>query len=173
MPHSSDDDAASASAPSGESRLRRMPRWLARAPIVVFRLGLGGLFAHRLVMVDHLGRRSGKVRQVVLERVAQHGPATVVVAGYGNSSQWLRNVAADPRVRLWRGSRRPVAARAEILTTEESARVLETYRRDHPVAARGLAASFGINWDAGAEQELAQELPAVRFTPRDAPGTAD
>ena len=35
-------------------------RWIVRAPIPLFRAGLGWLFGGRFVMAEHIGRKSGK-----------------------------------------------------------------------------------------------------------------
>jgi len=148
---------------------RRIPRLLARAPIGVFRLGLGGVFGGRLVMVDHRGRRSGLVRHVVLETVARDGDACVVVSGYGWSAQWLRNIHADPRVRLWSGWGTGRNARAEVLPPEESVAVLERYRREHPVAARSLGRALGLEplfTQGPLSAEQVERLPVVRIAPR-------
>ncbi len=150
-------------------RGRRIPRPLARAPIGVFRLGLGGIFAGRLVMLEHRGRRSGLIRQVVLETVAREGAAHVVVSGYGWSAQWLRNVRADPRVRLWSGWGTGGAALAQVLPAPEAVAVLEGYRHAHPVAARSLARVLGLALPAPGvplPADTAERLPVVRITPR-------
>ena len=50
-------------------------RWLVRAPIPLFRAGLGFVFGGRLLLLEHLGRTSGEHRFVVLEcveRPAKH-----------------------------------------------------------------------------------------------------
>lgn len=144
--------------------MRRIPRTLARAPIWLYRLGLGGLLGRRFVMVDHRGRRSGAVRHVVLETIAESGDGVIVVSGYGWSSQWLQNVQADPRVRLWHGWQRPRSARAEVLDPARTAAVLEDYRRRHPLAARALGQGLGLA-DLAAEgpvpTSVADRLPAV------------
>ena len=44
-------------------------RWLVRAPINLYRVGLGFLFGTRLLMLEHVGRRTGARRYVVLEVV--------------------------------------------------------------------------------------------------------
>lgn len=56
----------------------RMQRALFRAPILLDRLGLGGLLGHRFLLLTHTGRTSGRPRQVVLEVVAatRHPAAT-------------------------------------------------------------------------------------------------
>lgn len=148
---------------------RRIPRLLARAPIAVFRLGLGGLFGGRLVMVDHRGRKSGLVRRVVLETVARDGAARIVVSGYGWSSQWLRNIRADPRVRLWAGWGTGRPARAAILPPAEAVAVLEAYRQEHPGAAKALGRALRLDQlaeDGPLTTEQVEDLPVVRITPR-------
>ncbi|MGC0273764.1 nitroreductase family deazaflavin-dependent oxidoreductase [Pseudactinotalea sp. Z1739] len=156
---------------SGDEPLRhprRLPRRLARAPIGVFRLGLGGVFAGRLLMLDHRGRRSGRIRSVVLETVAREGRAHVVVSGYGWSAQWLRNIAADPRVRLWSGWGSGRRARAEILSPAQGLAVLEDYRRAHPRAARLLSRALNLGPlmpDQPLPAGAAARLPVVRITP--------
>ena len=148
--------------------VRRIPRPLARAPIWVFRLGLGGVFGGRLLMLEHRGRSSGQIRQVVLETVAREGESSVVVSGYGWSAQWLRNVRADPRVRLWVGSRRGRSAHAHVLEGAEAGSVLERYRRQHPATARVLSRALGLgdlDRDEPLPADIGERLPVVRITP--------
>jgi deazaflavin-dependent oxidoreductase (nitroreductase family) len=124
--------------------VRRISRRLARAPIPVFRAGLGGVFGGVLVMVEHRGRTSGLLRYVVLETVVAEPGAVVVPSGYGSSSQWFRNVQADPRVRLWRGHTAGVRALAHVLPAAEARDLLERYRREHPLRGRLVARALGI-----------------------------
>lgn len=56
----------------------------------------------------------------------------VVAAGFGDHAQWLRNVRASPRVRVYTGPRRPLPATARPLTGEETAAALSAYA---PVSA--------------------------------------
>lgn len=46
-------------------------RWFVRAPIWLFRARLGFLLGSRLLMLEHLGRKSGGRRHVVLEVVTR------------------------------------------------------------------------------------------------------
>ena len=119
-------------------------------------------------MLEHRGRSSGLIRQVVLETVAREGESRIVVSGYGWSAQWLRNVIADPRVRLWAGSRRGRSARAEVLDAEEAVEVLEHYRRRHRSAARVLGRALDLadlRVDDPLPLDVALRLPVVRITP--------
>lgn len=113
-------------------RLLRSRR-LMRSPIWLYRARLGGLFGNRLLMLEHVGRKSGARRRVVLE-VIDHAAADsyVVASGFGARAQWFRNVTADPRVRVYVGSRRPVPATARVLARSDADRVLRGYIDRHP-----------------------------------------
>ncbi|WFN91689.1 nitroreductase family deazaflavin-dependent oxidoreductase [Gordonia sp. LUNF6] len=115
-------------------------RWFVRSPIPLFRAGLGFLFGGRLLLLQHTGRKSGKPRYVALERVERPDRNRVIIAsGFGRSSQWFRNLQADPRCRVWIGFDRDRPATARVLTPQESAAVLDRYRREHPKAYAELA----------------------------------
>ncbi|OLT53275.1 hypothetical protein BJF88_12295 [Cellulosimicrobium sp. CUA-896] len=132
-------------------------RWLVRAPVALFRAGLGGLLGHRLLLLVHRGRSSGEARFVVLEVVDRPAPDRfVVVAGLGPRSQWYRNLVAEPRVLIRTGARRAARARATTLSPDDGARLLDDYGARSPRAwstlepvlrewAEPLAASHGVD----------------------------
>jgi deazaflavin-dependent oxidoreductase (nitroreductase family) len=110
-------------------------RWFVRAPIWLYRGRLGAIFGERLLMLEHVGRKSGERRYVVLEVIDKPEPGTyVVVSGFGRRAQWYRNVEADPHVRVYLRSRRPAAAEARPLDAEEAAAALRRYASAHPHA---------------------------------------
>ncbi|MEU8522548.1 nitroreductase family deazaflavin-dependent oxidoreductase [Streptomyces sp. NBC_01216] len=119
-------------------------RAVLRAPITLYRLGLGGLLGQRMVLLTHTGRVSGRPRQVVLEVVARlpEPGAYLIASGYGERSQWLRNVLATPEVRYQVG-RRAYQGTAVPLPPEESGRALADYARRHPRLAERLMRSVG------------------------------
>lgn len=132
-------------------------RAVVRFPIAVYRAHLGYLFGSRLLLLEHRGRRSGFRRYVVLE-VVDHPTADryVVASGLGETSQWLRNVVVDPRVRVSVGRRRLVPASATRLSPSDSATALASYARRHRFAWAMLKPVF--------EEALAapvSELPLV------------
>lgn len=107
-------------------------RRLMRAPIWIYRARAGALFGSRILMLEHIGRKSGAPRYVVLEVVEHSSPGTYVVAsGFGRKAQWFRNIQANPRVRVYVGSRAPRRATARVLDQHEADRTLAAYRGRH------------------------------------------
>jgi deazaflavin-dependent oxidoreductase (nitroreductase family) len=141
-----------------------------RLPIRLYRIGLGWLFGHRLMLVNHVGRLSGKRRQVVLE-VVNHDAVDagyVAVAGFGPTAAWYQNVLHTPEVTIQVG-RREIAVRATPLCTEEGGELMAHYAQRHPRAARRLCRIMGYAVD-GSEADfrtVGRRLPFVRFVPRD------
>jgi deazaflavin-dependent oxidoreductase (nitroreductase family) len=142
------------------SRLLRT-RWLVRIPIRLYRRRLGFLFGSRLLMLEHIGRKSGAKRYVVLEVVDHPQPRTyVVVSGFGPRAQWFRNIQADPHVRVFVGGRKPVTATARVLGPEQSGAVLASYARRHPRAWKALRPVFETTLGAAIDENSTQ-LPLV------------
>ncbi len=110
-------------------------RALVRAPIWLYRARLGYLFGSRTLMLEHVGRKSGARRFVVLEVVGHRTPDTYVVSsGFGERAQWLRNLTANPRARVSVAGHGPRAATARRLPVAEADAVLAGYIRQHPRA---------------------------------------
>jgi deazaflavin-dependent oxidoreductase (nitroreductase family) len=139
-------------------------RWFVRAPVWAYRARLGFVFGSRLLMLEHTGRKTGTRRYVVLEVVGRTEPGAYVVAsGFGERAQWFRNILADPRVRIYLGGRRPVAATARVLGRDEAARVLASYASAHPRAWAAFAPVLENTLGAPIGDDGAA-LPLVAFT---------
>ncbi|WP_405166607.1 nitroreductase family deazaflavin-dependent oxidoreductase [Nocardia sp. NBC_01499] len=141
-------------------------RWLVRAPIQLYRAGLGFLFGSRMLMLQHIGRKSGETRYVVLEVVDRPAPGEyVIVSGFGTRAQWYRNIRTNPQVRISTGTTRNRPGIATPMTGEESATALAHYVRDHPAAWKKLRATI-----EHATGKPVDTLPMVRLRMAAAPG---
>ncbi|MFI6938752.1 nitroreductase family deazaflavin-dependent oxidoreductase [Streptomyces sp. NPDC050418] len=152
--------------PAPPTGLRRA---LFRAPIQLYRMGLGVLVPSRLLLLRHIGRASGQERQVVIE-VVEHERATgsyIVCSGFGPKAQWYRNLLAHPAVTIQVGARR-IPVTAEPLGADEGGAFMADYAARHPRAARKLVKFMGFAVDGTLADYRAagRELPFVRMRPR-------
>jgi deazaflavin-dependent oxidoreductase (nitroreductase family) len=152
--------------PAGLSRL------LFRIPIYAYRLGLGWLFGDRLLLLNHIGRVSGKQRQTVLE-VVTHDPVDdsfVVASGWGPTAAWYRNVLHTPEVSIQvRGRTIPVTAVP--LPEDEGADIFAKYAARHRIAAKHLLPrlmGFAVDGSDADFRAAGKRMPFVRFVCRDA-----
>jgi deazaflavin-dependent oxidoreductase (nitroreductase family) len=121
------------------SSLRRpgmLGRLFFRAPIMLYRIGLGWLMPMQLLLTT-VGRKSGQPRQAVVD-VLRHDAATdtyYVASAYGAHSDWYRNLQANPAVCV-QVRRRRFPARATTLPQEEGERILLDFWRRHRLYSR-------------------------------------
>ncbi len=148
------------------------PRGLSRAffrfPIYIYRLGLGGIFGKRMLLLNHTGRVSGLPRQAMLE-VVHHDPDTgtfVVNAGFGPDSDWYRNLMAHPDASIVVG-RKKIDVRAEQLAPAEAGPLMLNFVRQHPQEAR-FVRQLGYEVDGSDEDWIAlgEELILIALRPR-------
>ncbi len=147
-------------------------RLLLRIPIYSYRLGLGWLFGDRLMLLNHIGRVSGKQRQTVLE-VVTHDPSDdsfVVASGWGPTAAWYRNVVDKPEVSIQVG-RRTILVRAVPLSEDEGADIFAKYAAQHRTAAKHLLPrlmGFAVDGSEADFRAVGQRMPFVRFVYRGA-----
>ena len=112
-------------------------------------------------MLEHVGRKSGQQRYVVLE-IIDHPAADryVVVSGFGTRAQWYRNVVANPQVRVHLASHKPVPAIAQRLDAAGAAVALSRYAAAHPRAWAELRPILERTLGARIDEHVA-ELPMI------------
>src|SRR5215217_3351417 len=141
-----------------------------RLPIYLYRLNLGGLFGYRGLLLIHRGRRSGLLRETVLE-VVRYTPATkesVVLSAWGESADWYRNIKVSPAIEVWTGGERYVPEQ-RFIAPEENYAVIADYKRRHPLAFWVFGRVFGypLNGTEVARREFAKSLRLVAFRPKE------
>src|ERR1700754_1089075 len=151
-----------------DRRPSRVLRLAFRLPRVLFDLRLGWIFAGRLILVEHTGRKSGRPYRTPLEVVDRDRSGVLIVAsGFGGRSDWYRNLVAEPKARIVAGRRAPRVV-PEPMSVSEGSAVMLAYGRRHRWIARGVLAMTGIRVDGSDEGfvEAGQELRFVRLRPR-------
>ena len=141
---------------------------LYRLPVYLYRIGLGGFFGRRFIMLHHTGRHSGQIRHTVLE-VVQYDKNTgryIIASGFGEHSQWYKNLMCHPDAKLeclWK----TVDVRAERLNAPEAEREMVSYGKRNPRAAQMVAGLIGYAHDGSEEdlREFSKVVPLIRLTP--------
>ena len=138
---------------------------LAKLPIVFYRLGLGGLLGEGLIVLNHVGRKTGAIHHAAVRVVSYDADSDTyyIASAWGFKSQWPRNLLAHPEIVVQIG-RRKLTVDAQPLTPEQGAHVLLDYRQRHPEAARqGQGPFWGINLaeadDAGLQAVVRDKVP--------------
>lgn len=142
---------------------------LLRLPVYLYRLGLGHLLGHRLLLLTHRGRVSGRTRQTVLE-VARYDPRTgesVVGSGWGERADWFRNIQASPPIEVQTGGERYVPT-YRVLGPDEAYDVIHDYERRLPVPLRPLVQLLGLDVAGSEEARRAHtaSLLLIAFRPK-------
>ena len=115
-------------------------------------------------MLEHTGRRSGRLRQTPLEVVKRDEDAYILCSGTGPNADWYRNIRNQPANALWVGAHRyPVDQR--FLSANEAATVFAGYERAHPKAAARLQQLMGVSHDGTHEGRVAmvKQIPMVEL----------
>lgn len=150
-------------------------RFGVRLPLWLYRAHLGWLLGERFLRLTHVGRKSGRPHQTVLE-VVDHDRATdsyIVTSGWGEKSDWFQNVLKTPQVAIDVGRRR-LNVTAEHLSIDEAEQWLFNYAQAHPRTFQSLA-KFMTSETLGTTREecrrVAEAVPVVAFRP--SRGSAD
>jgi deazaflavin-dependent oxidoreductase (nitroreductase family) len=142
-----------------------LARVLLRTPVLLYRLGLGGLIAKHTLLLTTTGRRSGVPRVVPLD-YQREGDTFYLIAEGGGRSPWYRNLVDNTDVELRVGSRRIRGVAAPVSDPKAKARVLRLFvQRSEHLAERYYGIPRGAS--DGDLLELAPQRAVVAVRPRE------
>ena len=140
---------------------------LFRAPRYVYHLKLGFLFGERLIHLKHWGRKSGQLKETVIEVIDQDkiNGTLYSASGFGEQSQWFKNISVNNAVFVT-VKNTEFKAIASVLSADEATQILLRYARAHPNSIKGVARLSGYEMD-GSEKDIiafSQIIKIVKFT---------
>ena len=154
---------------SAKHPVKGLLRFGVRLPLWLYRLHLGWLLGERFLRLTHIGRKSGRPHQTVLE-VVDHDRVTdsyIVTSGWGEKSDWYQNVLKTPHVTIDVGQRH-LNVTAEHLSSGAAEQWLFNYAQEHPRTFQNLA-KFMTGEVLGTTREdcrrVAEAVPVVSFRP--------
>jgi len=135
-----------------------------RMPLLLYRIGLGGLMAKSTLVLTTTGRRSGRPRATPVN-YWEAGDVFYALAGSGTYADWYRNLVAQPEVEVQIGRRRLRAIASPLTDLRDKAHALWLFGQRSPGAAERY---FGIPRGAGEEDllSLAEKRAVVAIRPR-------
>jgi deazaflavin-dependent oxidoreductase (nitroreductase family) len=158
---------------SSTTQMNRALRLVFRTPVYLYHWRCSRLFGRRFLLLIHIGRRSGRRRETVLEvmEYREAGPELVVMSAFGPGADWLRNLAVTPNPEVVIGRQRFVAA-YRLLDLEEAIPVVERYEQRNwflaPVVRWVLSLLLGWSYRGSKSdrRQLATQLPLIALRPR-------
>ena len=139
-----------------------------KAPLIFWRLGLGPLLGHHVLVITARGRKTGLPRHTMTEFHVMQGRIYVPCA-FAPRAQWYKNIVADPRVTVqtWQGAEAMIAMR--VTDDEELLAVIELMQKNNPVM---LAWYFDAQEVEPARENILankERIYLLRFDPTDEP----
>jgi deazaflavin-dependent oxidoreductase (nitroreductase family) len=159
-----------------QGRQRRPRGWLLllyKLPVWVYRLRLGWLLSRPLLgfwflMITHRGRNTGQTYHTVVEIVRYDRVANeyIVASGYGEASDWYRNLQATSALGIQVGNRH-YTVEQRFLTPDQVYLEFVDYESRHPRSARTLPRHLGLPYDRSEAQRrvVTSALRMVAFHP--------
>ena len=153
-------------------RMKHTLRPILDAPIYLYHGRLGWLLGRRFLLLTHVGRRTGRIHQTVLEvmEYRDESAEAVVMSGFGKQSNWLKNIEANQQAKILIGSD-CFAANYRLLGEDEAACVVAGYMRKNRFMAPVIRWVLNklVGWQYGDSQidrrRLVAQLPLVAFRP--------
>jgi deazaflavin-dependent oxidoreductase (nitroreductase family) len=133
--------------PSGPlMRFYPRSRWakaLWRAPLILWRLGLGPLSGRLFLVLTVRGRKSGLPRRTMLEYYELNGVKYVTCA-FGERAQYYRNILADPHVTIQTADGTESVRAVRVTDDDEFIAVYELFKRRDPPLFYAYLNALGI-----------------------------
>ncbi|MDA8880933.1 nitroreductase family deazaflavin-dependent oxidoreductase [Pseudomonadales bacterium] len=127
----------------------------------------GFLFGERFIHLKLWGRKSGQLKETVIEVIDQDKTNGVLysASGFGTQSQWFKNISVNNAVFVTLRNTE-FEASASVLSADEATEVLLRYVKVHPNSIKSVARLSGYEMD-GSEKDIiafSQIIKIVKFT---------
>jgi len=144
-------------------RLRRLFRVLNRLMVILFRLGLGAWgnaskYGGYIMVIKNTGRKSGLSRLTPVNYAMVNGDV-YCTAGFGEASDWYRNIMTNPQVEIWLPNGRWAGVAEDVTGLSDRASIFRQV-----IIASGFAGLlFGVNQKKMSDSELDELLAHYRL----------
>lgn len=153
-----------------QDRRAMLSRVAFRAPILLYRLGLGGVLGHQFLLLTHAGRRTGRVHETVL-KVLRYDPATresVVASAWGPEADWYRNIQRRPALAV-RSAGAWYVPETRSVPPDEAFEIFSDWTRRQHWFVELMLDQIGLTWDVPESEQrtIVARFPFIGFRPAD------
>lgn len=141
-------------------------KFAVKAPITLWRLGLGPIVGKVSMLITTTGRKSGLPRRTMVEYHSLAGKKYVPCA-FGARADWYKNIAADPRVTIQTADGTESMIATRVTDDEELIAVYELFKRRDPVLLNWYLQSLDIQPDPADIIAKKDRIYWLRFDPTD------
>jgi deazaflavin-dependent oxidoreductase (nitroreductase family) len=136
---------------------------LYRLPIALYKCKLGFLLGNRFLLLKHWGRKSGELRETVVEVIDQDesNDRYYVASGFGMKSQWYKNIAANSQVYVVLNTDE-YEADSRILEPVEASDILRRYAQKKPKSMKAVARLSGYAMEIN-EQDISEFSKVIKI----------
>lgn len=139
-----------------------------KAPLILWRMGLGPLMGHYLLVITTKGRKSGLPRHTMTEYHVLNDKIYVPCA-FAPRAQWYKNIVADPcvTVQTWQGAEPMLASRVTV--DDELLAVIDLMAKNNPVMSAWYFDVKGVRHTRDDILAHKDDIYLLRFDPTEAP----
>ena len=145
---------------------RPLMRAFLRTPRLLYRTPLRAMLGSFYVLIEHRGRKSGRVYRTVVDRLHtdRETGEVFVTSAWGDKSDWFCNIQAAPSPGVWIGRRR-FEPTQRIVDLEEAQEIHRKAKEERPMAMRFGLALVRYPFPKTEEdlRELTHFMPVVGF----------
>lgn len=136
-------------------------------PRIIYAIGLGSLIGDMVLLLTTTGRKSGHLRVTPLQYEEIDGKI-YLAAALGSKADWVRNIQADPQVRMHIKSRKISGLAQVVDDAGQIADFLETRLERHPAMISAMLRSDGVPIPPGRDDLIryGQHLTLVVVDPK-------
>ena len=121
-------------------------RFFLRSPYFLYNKLTARIYGKKLIQIRTTGRVSKKERKTLLEVIGTINNAPVVIAGFGEKSDWVLNLRKNPQLEVVWTSLNYTSV-AEWLNEEDAIAILSDYKKRNPNLVKLYESLFERSWD--------------------------
>jgi deazaflavin-dependent oxidoreductase (nitroreductase family) len=139
-----------------------------RAPLVLWRMGLGFIIGKVIMVITTTGHKSKLPRHNMAEYYSLNGKKYTVCA-YGKRAAWYKNIQADPRVTVQTAEGIESMRAVRVTDDRELIETIELFRQRNLLLTNRYLASLEIKPDYRDLLQKKDRLYLLRFDPTEEP----